>query len=269
MNDNKNIISIGGVGGSGTRVIAQILRESGYFMGSDLNESNDTLLFTLLFKRENILTLTDEEFDYNINIFIKVMSKGERLTEPERLYVEGLAAKDRTLHNKEWLSDRLKYLSNNIEDIWGWKEPNTHIVIEKLFHKIDNLKFVYVYRNGLDMAYSTNQNQLKLWGNIFLNDKSIEITPKNSLKYWCVAHKRVSSLQRTYPDKIHMLDFDKLCHDSEGVLKELSTFIGSGECLSKYKELIKTPASVGRYKEYSLEDFNKNDIDYISTIYDI
>jgi len=44
-------VAIGGVGGSGTRLIAQCLKELGYFIGSDLNESNDNLLFTALFKR--------------------------------------------------------------------------------------------------------------------------------------------------------------------------------------------------------------------------
>lgn len=267
---SKNIISIGGIGGSGTRVIAEILRESGYFMGSDLNKSNDTLLFTLLFKRENILTLTDKEFDYVLNIFIKIMSTQEQLTKQEHFLVQKLASHDRTLHSKEWLNDRLKYLNNNQKQTaWGWKEPNTHIVIEKLLNRMNNLKFVYVYRNGLDMAYSSNQNQLKLWGSIFFNDKNREITPQKSLQYWCLAHERVLNLQKEYPNKIFMLDFDKLCQKSESVLEELAAFIGCHESLLEFKNIIKTPESLGRYKQHSLENFNQKDLDYISKIYDL
>ena len=44
-------IVIGGVGGSGTRVLAEILRSLDIFIGNDLNESLDNLTYTLLFKR--------------------------------------------------------------------------------------------------------------------------------------------------------------------------------------------------------------------------
>jgi hypothetical protein len=44
-------IVVGGVGGSGTRVIAQILSEIGVYFGADLNRPADNLWFTLLFRR--------------------------------------------------------------------------------------------------------------------------------------------------------------------------------------------------------------------------
>jgi len=152
---NEKIISVGGVGGSGTRVIANIVEKAGFFMGNDLNDSSDTLLFTLLFKRQNILMLDEDEFDYALKLFVKIMSSNEPLHKEELTYLNELASSDRTLHTKEWLQERLKYLNNITSHYnWAWKEPNTHIVIEKLLNKMSKLKFVYVYRNGLDMAYS-------------------------------------------------------------------------------------------------------------------
>ena len=50
-------VVVGGVGGSGTRVVAQLLIELGFDMGSDLNESLDDLGFTALFKRRNLWPL--------------------------------------------------------------------------------------------------------------------------------------------------------------------------------------------------------------------
>ncbi len=44
-------VVIGGVGGSGTRVVAAILSTLGFHLGNDLNESMDNLWTTLLFKR--------------------------------------------------------------------------------------------------------------------------------------------------------------------------------------------------------------------------
>ena len=42
---------IGGLGGSGTRVVADIVLAQGWYLGQDLNRAKDNLLFTLLFKR--------------------------------------------------------------------------------------------------------------------------------------------------------------------------------------------------------------------------
>src|SRR6266550_6138718 len=57
-------VAIGGVGGSGTRLVAEILRHLGYYMGRDLNEASDNLWFTLLFRRTELLnaTRTQKEF---------------------------------------------------------------------------------------------------------------------------------------------------------------------------------------------------------------
>ncbi len=48
MIENGPVI-IGGIGGSGTRVVAEILTLFGYFMGHDLNSAGDILTYTLLF----------------------------------------------------------------------------------------------------------------------------------------------------------------------------------------------------------------------------
>ena len=263
------MIAIGGVGGSGTRVVSDIFSKLGYFMGYDLNDSNDTLLFTLLFKRENILVANSDEFDFCWSIFKKIMSTKQPLTNSEFDYLKKLADEDRTLHSKEWLKERLNFLqSREAISLWGFKEPNSHIVIEKIIRKEKDLKFIYVYRNGLDMAYSSNQNQLKLWGSIFFNNKNILIDPTNSLKYWCMVHKRMESLKEKYIDKIYMLDFDKLCLDKENVLEDMFNFLKiDKKNIEKSATLINAPSSMGRYKNKDINQFYKDDIEYIKNIY--
>jgi len=265
----KKIISVGGIGGSGTRVISKILKDIGYYTGGDLNVSEDNLLFTLLFKRQNILTASEDEFESCVNIFVKLMSGAEPLNENEKKLIESLAKNERTLHTKEWLEQRVQNIKSNKETKdWAWKEPNTHIVIEHLFRQIKNLKFVYVYRNGLDMAYSTNQNQLKLWGSIFFNDYDLEVNPQNSLRYWCLTHKRMLKLKEKFTPNVMMLDFDRLCFYPNEVLSELFDFIGCELETKPYAELVNVPNSIGRHKEYSLEEFDSNDLSFISKIYE-
>lgn len=270
MKRDNHIISIGGVGGSGTRVISQILKESGYFTGSDLNESEDNLLFTLIFKRQNILTASEDEFQQLVGIFVKLMATDKTLSSDEYSTLSNLAAEDRTLHAKEWLHQRVDNIKKGTQStLWGWKEPNTHIVIERLLQHLPNLKFVYVYRNGLDMAFSKNQNQLKLWGSIFFNNYNLEINPKNSLKYWCIAHKRMLRLQEKYPEQILMLDFDELCQNPHAVLKDFFTFVQHESNIQELSKLIKAPSSIGRYKQFSLDEFDQDDLNFISKLYGI
>lgn len=262
------MVAIGGVGGSGTRVIAQILQDLGYFMGEDLNESNDTLLYTLLFKRQNILTLSEPAFDDVLNLFVKIMATDKELSSDENDFLKNLAAQDRTLHAKEWLQKRAEFTHQRATHLqWGWKEPNTHIIIEKLFSRMEDLKFIYVYRNGLDMAYSENQNQLKLWGSIFFNEYNIDINPKNSLRYWCITHKRMLELKNRFASKVFMLDFDKLCLSPEETLQELALFLEYKKNILEFTQLIKVPSSIGRYKQFPLSQFDKKDLEFISEIY--
>lgn len=268
MSSKKSVYAIGGVGGSGTRVIAELIMQMGYFMGDDLNESNDNLLFTLLFKRESVLMATDEEFAQLVDIFLKHTALGMPLDEREFKLVQKLASSDRTLHTSEWLRERLKYLGvSHTHSLWGFKEPNSHIVIERMMKLMPELKFVYVYRDGRDMAYSSNQNQLHLWGSIFFDTKEIAITPKNSLKYWISVHKRVLKLQEKYPQKIMLLNFDALCQEPRHELLKLAQFMQcNSDKLFGLEHLISPPSSIGRYKENPLGDFNSEDLEMFEKI---
>jgi len=266
-------VAIGGIGGSGTRVVAKIIKDAGYFIGQDLNRPLDNLLFTLFFKRKEILTLSDEEFGILWSLFKRLMSQSSELSITEFETIKSLAKNSRLGHNSKWLQDRvdnLKKYSNYPHNKWAWKEPNTHIVIDKLLDKEENLKFIYVYRNGLDMAYSDNQNQLKLWGPTFLNDKTLEISPSNSLKYWCLTHQRMLSLKEKYSSRVLFVEFESLCRNPIEKVKEIEQFSESKITEERLEELLSSislPSSVDRYKNYSLDNYDEKDIEYVKNIY--
>ncbi|MCF6172213.1 MAG: sulfotransferase, partial [Campylobacteraceae bacterium] len=205
------------------------------------------------------------------NIFKSLMNSNTTLNQEHKELLEKLTANDRTLHDSSWLKKRLEFLYNNEKHKkWGWKEPNTHIIIERLLQREENLKFIYVYRNGLDMAYSSNQNQLKLWGDIFFNTKNIPITPKNSLKYWCITHKRMLELKETYKERVLLFDFDNLCINPNDELSTLSEFLNINlDNLDKLKSIIKKPYSIGRYKSKNPTLFDDDDISFMKSIYKI
>lgn len=266
-------VAIGGIGGSGTRLIAKILNELGFHIGSDLNEAYDNLLFTLLFKRHEVLSATEYEFDLLADIFEKSMTGAAVYTNEQINFIEQLSSVSRLQHSKTWLEKRAENTLTNRKDLihakrWGWKEPNTHIVIDRLAQRYDQIKYIHVMRNGLDMAYSENQNQLKLWGEFFLKQE-FEISPYFSLQYWCLAHKRIIEIGKSFGNNFLLLDYDSFCLEPKKGISCLLNFLEispRSDIVENIQKLIKIPTSIGRFKQYDLHDLDPQDIQYVESL---
>jgi len=151
---------------------------------------------------------------------------------------------------------------------WGWKEPNTHIFLDRLAIAFPHMRYIHVMRNGLDMAHSSNQNQLRLWGSSLLGTAKYEVNPHWSLKYWCAVHRRVTALGRSMGDRFLLLNYDELCRNPEAGLKTLGEFVAPSNPLSTddLATLVRSPDSVGRFKEFGLDVFDGDDVDYARSL---
>ena len=264
-------VAIGGVGGSGTRVVAGLVRSLGFAMGRDLNGPNDNLAYTLLFKHPDVPALSPEAFTARARLFVAAMTGKRPPTSRERALVAELAAEDRPQHDRRWLQQRAKALLASGEPLadrrrWGWKEPNTHIALPQWRQVLPRLRYIHVVRNGLDMAFSGNQNQRELWGRLLLG-RDPERTPAGSLAYWCAAHRRVAEIGATLGDDFLWLDFDALCRDPDPGLRRLADFLGAphGQLLA-HRDDIEPPASIGRSRDVDLAPFAPADLDYLRSI---
>lgn len=264
-------VAIGAVGGSGTRIIAQFVRDNGIFVGADLNQPNDNLWFTMLFARRSVLVDPPTQFARLAELFFKRMA-GEMPTPSEVDLLTAIAAQQRYTRKTNWLNDRMStFLQDPIDPIddgvagWGWKAPNTHIVIEKLMRLNDQLRYVHVVRHGLDMAFSANQNQLTLWGEIFLN-RPIDITPRDSLSYWCAVHRRMAAIKEEFGQRVMFLDFDRLCAAPEETSRKLASFVGLDphpNLIADFVAKVSPPASLGRYRQEPLSQFLADDLQFL------
>lgn len=268
-------VAVGGVGGSGTRVVAEALRQLGFYMGRDLNESCDNLWFTLLFKRVEVLDLGAHEFELLVGLFLNAMRPGRPLTAEERALVVRLARDERPQHTSSWLRARAdSLLAASLADRdprarWGWKEPNLHMVIDRWLPLEPELKYVHVIRNGLDMALSENQNQLHLWGESVLGKVDARATPRESLRFWCATHQRIVKLASANPERILLLNFDQLCRQPIEVWRDVLAFVdveAVGEVLENLARGISPPAGMGRFKSLALEDVDPADVDYVRSL---
>lgn len=266
-------VAIGGVGGSGTRVVAHCLKELGFFIGSDLNRPNDNLWFTLLFKRTEILDLSNVEFDELVAIFFKGMTGSGQFTDAQIDLIQKLAAVERDQHPVPWLQKRAdSLLSQNCivsPDVrLGWKEPSTHVVIDRLRKTIPNLKYIHVMRNGLDMAHSANQNQLQFWGKHFIGS-DYELSPFYSLKYWCIVHQRMLEIGRSFGMDFLLLNYDDFTLYPTKGLETLLKFLDlavAPEQISRLAEYIKVPESRGRFKQYGIKIFDGSDVAFVKQL---
>lgn len=199
----QNIIAIGGIGGSGTRLIADIAMRLGFHMGSCLNPSLDNLWFTLLFQQPRWFERfpPDSEIAGAIELFHKAMTTGlaSGISSSQANYIRDVI-RDQEQAKRATGADRMtaeQLLASTPPDLanhvgWGWKEPNTHIFLPQIASALTKLKYIHVIRHGLDMAFSKNRNQLRNWGNFICNfsNKNENESPLRALEYWIAANLR-------------------------------------------------------------------------------
>lgn len=266
----RNVISVGCIGGSGSRVIAKILQSSGYYIGEDLNVELDNLWFTLFFKRLSVLVEDPDTVALLYDIFYHRLMYGTLKYPETRNIIEALSSRDRIAHNSNWLSERANSFLKERQDTVGkmaWKEPNTHVIVDRLLKIDPDLRYIHITRSGLDMAYSENLNQLRLWGSVFL-DRPVIWAPKDALSYWVAVEQRIRRLKMTHPDRILIVHYEDLAFRPNEVIDEILLFCGETDAIQvdKIAQFVVPAHSIGRHKSRDLSDFLPSDIEYAEAI---
>lgn len=274
-------VAIGGLGGSGTRVFAEILSKCNVYIGFDLDIALDNLLFTYLLKRPQWFTSANNiEIQKRLRIFENFMIKN----------VHKIGIKNLLLFSKLVISDIFKasispyFIINRLErllffrpkfpkyNLWGWKEPNNHIYLKFLAKYFDNFKYIHIIRNGLDMAYSKNKQQLYNWGHLY----GIEIPQKKELvnsaqlEYWIRANKKsINQGKKLLGNSFLIINFDDFCANPRVNILELIEFLNLEIEEKKVRELCKIPripSSTGRWKLRDPSIFTDKQIDEVRAL---
>jgi hypothetical protein len=274
MGSEHGPVAIGGVGGSGTRVVARMLSTLRFHLGGDLNEAHDNLWFTLLFKRREALSVPDAAFQDLVAIFEKAMNGGSPFSQAQRQLLCVVSSAAASQFDPWWIQLRTDSLlrrpiSALQHEGWGWKEPNTHVVLERINRSIAGLRYIHVVRNGLDMAYSSNQNQVKLWRSTLFGVSTDNVSPRTSLKYWRAVHDRTCTIGAKMPGRFLLVNYDRLCASPEPEISTLLEFLGiksSFERIAALREHLHPAATIGRYRQFSSRDFDAEDIAYVRSL---
>ena len=276
-------IVVGGVGGSGTRVVAQILGELGVYLGADLNKPADNLWFTLLFKRPAWFRRASERNPAAIlaglDVFERIMT-GRFVWTPRVVRLVGgawldlLTGRHAMPQGAQWGMRRIKRMVRGANRVdfgqyraWGWKEPNTHLYLEYLTQHFPDLKYVHMIRHGLDMAYSSNDQQLRSWGwryGLAAPENSADL-PRAALDYWIAANQTtVEQGKRLLGERFMVLSVDALCKAPQPEIDKLLAFLDVGavpdEVRTRLYAMPRLPESAGRYKDAGLHPFSDEQI---------
>ena len=262
-------LAVGGVGGSGTRLVAQWVRELGYYIGEDLNGADDNLWYSLLFKRREVLLAPSHELRAVQEIFLARLAGTLRTTPDVRDLVEGIARTPHPKYGADWLAQRAA--SFLVEppaphERWGWKEPNTHVLLERFLEVDPDLRYVHLYRNGLEMAYSRNNQQVRTWGPVLLG-REVTTEPRDKLAYWCAAHRRMAALAEHHGSRVLTVRFESLLSNPDDELARIATFAGvtpDPAVAAEFAARLRKP--VYRVEEDHAESLDPADLDYLRSV---
>lgn len=247
IDEKTSPVFVGGVGGSGTRVVTEILKQMGIFMGANLNNSNDYLEFSRL---------------------------GAKLR--QLMQESGEATNDEILDHVHSSLDELKCLIfKEMEETpgenycgWGWKTPPNFIILEHLNSHFDGMKYIHVIRHGLDMAFSSNLNQLKLWGFYFGIDQENMGLHQAALKYWIAANKYAIRLaQQLLNDRFLLLKYEDLCLSPDDTISKILKFLDvKSDKELNVSKLVCSPGTIGRSIGYPIHLFEQADLQEVAQL---
>jgi len=270
-------VAVGGVGGSGTRVVAEVLRAFGLYMGSELNTASDNLWFTLLFRRPDWYRAHHanhgQEVGKALSIFDRAMRGSGKFDENDYRLVIGAFEEVASIQRNytrplQWADSLINAVlaDEQAERDWGWKEPNTHMYLEHINDYFDGIKYVHVIRHGLDMVFSRNQFQFLSWGELFGLPRSgpAAMFPRAVLEYWIRANRRaIASGEQFYGDRFMLLRFEDLCASPEEQIGRLAAFLGrrvESTELRRMAAAVHRPKSIMRYKCQELDIFTEEQL---------
>ena len=281
-------VIIGGVGGSGTRVVAEIISHLGFYIGDDLNPAKDNLWFLLLFKRPRWFRRARHDKNKiftGLSLLSKAMLHQNGPEWPElRFLIRAVLEISIFGHNykgdgrgfwpflRAWnmLVKHPKMTLNQSQ--WGWKEPNSHIYLEYLAAYFSNIKYIHTIRHGLDMAFSENQQQLYNWGPILGLElpKSRSDKPAASLKYWIKSNRRVVEIgEKLGAQKFLVVNFDRLCLSPRSEIQKIVSFLNiepGAENLATLCCIPQRPKSLGRYRTHNISQFDPADLNELNDL---
>lgn len=217
---------IGATGGSGTRVVARILRGGGMYIGERRNDYEDAL----------------DLGEYSDRWVTTFMTAGSTLPEP----MVGDMADDLT-------GVLERHLATLPDDAiaWGWKEPRSIYLLPFYHAVLPSIRFLHFVRDGRDMAFSANQQQLAKHGRAVIARSRLPWRqPVDSIELWTKVNLMAADYgERRLGAGYLRVRFEDLCADPARTAARIGRFFGlEGQIGAAAEAHVRPPATLGRWR---------------------
>lgn len=218
---------IGATGGSGTRVVGRIVRAGGMYIGTNLNDYQDAL---------DLGGYSDRW----INEFVAGGGLDGLSDEVRAEMADDLAAVMQT-HRHDVPEDARA---------WGWKEPRSIYLLPFFNEVMPQIKFVHWMRDGRDMAFSENQQQLRKHGPTVLGDDSTKRSPERSIRLWSTVNTWAADFgEQQMPGRYLRVRFEELCEMPVDTVGRLYDFFGLEGDVKAAAAEVRPPDTLGRWRK--------------------
>jgi len=135
---------------------------------------------------------------------------------------------------------------------WGWKEPRTMYLLPFLREEFPDLRFLHVVRDGRDMAFSTNQNQLRKHGAAVLGKPTHTGSPPIlAAELWSRANIAAADFGETRLQKNYLrIRFEDLCRAPDAAADRVAAFAGV-QRPTQMQWQVAPPATMGRWQHHA------------------
>jgi hypothetical protein len=217
---------IGATGGSGTRVVARIVRTAGLYTGQKLNPYEDAV----------------ELGFYSDRWIDRYVAAGGDVAPEQRAEMEA--------DLRSTLADHLSTVSAGAS-AWGWKEPRSIYLLRFWNETMPGLRFVHFLRDGRDMAFSDNQQQLKKHGGVVLGDDLRKAkTPTRSIALWNRVNLAAADYgERELGPRYLRVRFEDLCADPRATVSGIFDFFGLEADAEAAAAEVRPPETLGRWQK--------------------
>ncbi len=196
-------VVIGAIGGSGTRVVARIVRHAGVFIGRNLNISEDALDFV-------------DFYDRWINLFYTAGTAGLMPLQRDQMEAEFC---DCARVHRASLCDP--------DQAWGWKGPRSIFLVPFIHRLFPCLVFMHLVRDGRDMAFSDNKNQVRKHGDALLGELAADLPePVRAAALWNKINLAAADYgEQQLGDCYLRVSFEQLCERPEETIARIFAFL--------------------------------------------
>jgi len=277
-------IVVFGTGGSGTRVVAEILKEAGCFIGYNLNTPLDNQDFGFLLSGrvdwivDHFPFEDDSALSYLV-LFKKIFfQKSLALNEfilLVKIAVEYLRGQSQASFRRRPISERLLRGKRLLQAVlpggsldlpnyqkWAFKSPEAIYLIKPIVNFFSGVKLIHLIRDGRDMVCSKNLSRLQYFELFNIEDKD---PVKSQLSHWGAINSWVNDYSKeALPEEQYLLiKYENLCKFPQETVDKILAF-SELKCnnLDKLYKIPRFNPSINRWEKYKedLKNINTSDL---------